>query len=165
MMIYDLACPQGHRFEGWFGSSGEYEDQQGEGLIACPQCGSIEIEKAPMAPAVGAKGNRSGSAMVPRDIDSQNEGRGDGDAVSGGSIPLVVAKALDALAKVQAKALESSEYVGEKFAEQSRAIHYGEREEATIHGKASDKERQELVDEGITVMPLLAPFVPPEDVN
>ena len=155
MIVYDLSCAHGHRFEGWFGSSGEYADQVAEGLIACPQCGSVEIGKAPMAPAVGRKGNQQ--AVAPR---SQ-----DGDAVSGGAIPAEVAKALDALAKVQAKALETSEYVGNRFAEESRAIHYGEREAATIHGKATEKERRELVEEGITVAPLLAPFVPPDEVN
>lgn len=152
MIVYDLACPDGHRFEGWFGSSSDYEDQLGSELIACPQCGSVAIGKAPMAPSVGRKG---GSAEV----------REPADAVSGGAIPAEVAKALDNLAKVQAKALENSEYVGEKFAETSRAMHYGERESATIHGKATETERRELVEEGIAVAPLLAPFVPPDEVN
>ncbi|MEC8179853.1 MAG: DUF1178 family protein, partial [Pseudomonadota bacterium] len=57
MIVFDLSCDNGHRFEGWFRSSSDYEDQGARGLIACPHCGSGEVGKAPMAPAVPAKGN------------------------------------------------------------------------------------------------------------
>ena len=57
MIVYDLICDHGHRFEGWFGSSGDYAEQRERGLVSCPQCGSGEVTKAPMAPAVPAKGN------------------------------------------------------------------------------------------------------------
>ena len=57
MIVFDLSCDFGHRFEGWFGSSDDFADQQNRGLIACPECGSSQVEKAPMAPAVPAKAN------------------------------------------------------------------------------------------------------------
>ena len=60
MIVFDLQCtPEGHRFEGWFGSSGDYADQQARGLLACPVCGSAAVGKAVMAPAVGRKGNQA----------------------------------------------------------------------------------------------------------
>lgn len=153
MIVFDLTCHAGHRFEGWFGSSDEFADQIAEDLIACPQCGSVAVSKAPMAPAVGTKANRQAPGLISR------------DSVSGATVSSKVAKAIRALAKAQAKALEKSKYVGEKFADESRAMHYGEKKAAIIHGKASEDERRELLDEGITVAPLLAPFVPPEDIN
>ena len=69
------------------------------------------------------------------------------------------------LAEVQAKALESSTWVGDAFAERSRAMHYGERDAEPIHGQATRDEAKELLEEGITVAPLLFPVVPPEERN
>ena len=69
------------------------------------------------------------------------------------------------LAALQAEALRQSTWVGDKFADQSRAIHYGERAESPIHGQASLAEAQALIEEGIAVMPLPFPVTPPEDLN
>lgn len=155
MIVFDLCCSAGHRFEGWFGSSDEFASQQAKGLVTCPDCGSPEIAKAPMAPAVPRKGNR----MAAREI-------GAGPVpVAGGSPPPEVAQALHKLAEMQAEALKSSKWVGEKFAEESRAIHYGEREAETIHGKATPKEAKELLEEGIKVAPLPFPIAPPDELN
>jgi hypothetical protein len=66
---------------------------------------------------------------------------------------------------MQAEALKSSKYVGENFAEQSRAMHYGERDPETIHGKATPKEAKALVEEGVPIAPLPFPVTPPEDLN
>ena len=74
-------------------------------------------------------------------------------------------KAMEKLAKAQAKALEKSTYVGEDFAAQSREMHYGERDEAPIHGQASLEEAKALVDEGVPVAPLPFPVAPPEKLN
>lgn len=155
MIVYDLCCDTGHRFEGWFGSSGEFASQQARGLIACPHCGSPQVVKAPMAPAVPRKGNRA----------TIREGEGKSAPVAGGAPPPEVAQALQKLAEMQADALKSSKWVGEKFAEESRAIHYGEREAETIHGKATPKEAKELLDEGIKVAPLPFPIAPPDELN
>jgi hypothetical protein len=150
MIVFDLSCASGHRFEGWFGSSADYASQRERGLVACPQCGSDAIEKAPMAPAVPMKGNR------------QVENR---QHVAGGALPPEAAAMLRKLAEVQAEALKNSTWVGDAFAEQSRAIHYGEREGVAIHGQASPDEARALLDEGITVMPLLFPVAAPDELN
>ena len=150
MIVYDLCCADGHRFEGWFGSSGDYASQRERGLVDCPQCGSVAVDKAPMAPAVPMKGNRRIETKQP---------------VAGGALPPEAAAMLTKLAEVQAEALKSSTWVGEAFAEQSRAIHYGERDAAAIHGQASPDEAKALLDEGITVMPLLFPVAAPDELN
>ena len=150
MIVFDLSCAAGHRFEGWFGSSADYAAQRERGLVACPQCGSGEVGKAPMAPAVPRKGNR----QVERT-----------QSVAGGSLPPEAVAMLENLAEMQAEALKSSTWVGDAFAERSRAIHYGEREAEAIHGQASADQAKALLDEGITVMPLLFPVAAPDELN
>lgn len=150
MIVFDLACADGHRFEGWFASSGAFAEQQASGLVACPHCGSSAVDKAPMAPAVPAKGNRRPAG--PR------------HAASNG-LPPEVAKAMQALADAQSQALKNSTWVGTDFAEQSRAMHYGERELAVIHGQATRDEAKSLVEEGVPIAPLPFPVAPPGEVN
>lgn len=152
MIVFDLACAQGHRFEGWFASSQGFADQQARGLVTCPDCGSAEVAKAPMAPAVAAKGNTKAAAPERK-------------VPVTGKLPAEVAKAMQALAEAQARALKDSTWVGDKFAEQSRAMHYGERDQATIHGQATRDEAAALIDEGITVSPLPFPVAPPDELN
>jgi len=65
MIVFDLKCGQGHVFEAWFGSSAAWEGQRAAGLVACPMCGSAEVEKAVMAPNVGAKGNQAPAVAAP----------------------------------------------------------------------------------------------------
>ena len=162
MIVYDLHCDYGHRFEGWFGSSTDYEDQCERGLVACPECGSAEIGKAPMAPAVPAKSNSRPSASEPPALAPEETEARD---VSNRPVPPEVSRALEALAKAQARALEKSTWVGADFAKRSREMHYGERESAPIHGQASLEEAEALVDEGVSVAPLPFPVAPPDDVN
>src|SRR5688572_3711731 len=136
MIVFDLCCADGHRFEGWFGSSEDFAAQQARGLVACPNCGSAEVAKAPMAPAVPRKGNQRTDAKQP---------------VAGGALPPEAAEMLSKLAKMQAEALKSSTWVGEQFAEHSRKMHYGERDPQAIHGQATPDEARALVEEGITI--------------
>jgi hypothetical protein len=150
MIVFDLACAGGHRFEGWFGSSDAFGDQRARGLVTCPQCGSAEVEKAPMAPAVPAKGNARSETAT--------------QSVAG-KMPPEVAKAIQALASAQANALKTTTWVGERFAVESRAMHYGERDHATIHGQATAEQAMALADEGIAVSPLPFPVAPPDEVN
>lgn len=154
MIVFDLCCPEGHRFEGWFGSSEDFAGQQARGLVECPQCGATEIAKAPMAPAVPRKGNQKVPKTKP-----------EAALAAGGGPPPEVAQALEKLAQMQAEALKSSKYVGDNFAEQSRAMHYGDREAETIHGKASPREAKALADEGVPIAPLPFPVKPPEELN
>lgn len=154
MIVFDLSCEDGHRFEGWFASSADYAAQQDGGLVSCPQCGSMAVEKAPMAPAVPRKGNQQ--VVLPP------EGK---QALARVPMPPQLVNALQQLAQVQARALADSQWVGDRFAEESRAMHYGEREAATIHGQATADQALELLEEGIPVASLPFPVAPPEDIN
>jgi hypothetical protein len=138
MIIFDLKCaPQGHVFEAWFGSTGDYEAQRARGLVACPICGADEVDKAPMAPNIPAKGGA----------------------------PEAVKAALADMAAAQKKMLAGSDFVGDKFADEARAIHLGESEARAIHGQATPQEAEDLRDEGIPVAPLPFPVPPPETEN
>jgi hypothetical protein len=155
MIVYDLACHDGHRFEGWFGSSADFDDQRARGLLACPHCGSDAVTKAPMAPAVPAKGNSRQEVLPPEAPRS----------MANTPMPPEMQKAFKALAKAQAEALKNSTWVGDKFAEETRKMHYGERDEAPIHGQASLAEAKALIEEGVPVAPLPFPVAPPDKLN
>lgn len=145
MIVFDLKCGGDHVFEAWFKSSDAYEEQRGQRLIACPLCGDTAVGKAVMAPAVAAKGNQVAERPA---------------------APAEALKAaLAAVAALQAKQLETSQWVGTAFAEKARAMHQGEAPEAPIHGQASLDEARALVEEGVPVAPLLVPIVPPEARN
>lgn len=160
MIVFDLNCKDGHRFEGWFGSSADYEDQRTRGLLACPFCGSGEVSKAPMAPAVPVKGNSRQEVLAPA-----APAQAPNQVMANAPMPPQVEKALAALARAQAGALKHSTWVGDKFAEETRKMHYGERDEAPIHGQASLAEAKALIEEGVPVAPLPFPVAPPEKLN
>lgn len=158
MIVFDLQCePIGHRFEGWFGSSADYEDQRARGLVACPSCGSADVGKAVMAPNVGRKGNQMPAPATRQEPTAQ--------AVANTTLPPEAVAMLKAVAAMQAEAIKSSTWVGGNFAEDARAMHYGEKDVGAIHGQATLAEARELIDEGIPVAPLLIPVVPPEEAN
>ena len=142
MIVFDLKCGRAHVFEAWFGSSADYEDQRARGLVECPLCGDDTIDKAVMAPAVGAKGNR---------VDAPP--------------PAAIKAAMAALAAAQAKALVGSQWVGTAFAGRARAMHAGEEDPAPIHGQATIAQAKEMIDEGAPVAPLPLPVIPPEACN
>ena len=112
MIVFDLKCGSGHVFEAWFGSSAAYEEQQAGGLVECPLCGSREVGKAVMAPNVAAKGN----ARAPDPV----------QAPASEPSPEMVKAAMAAIAQVQAKMLENSEWVGVAFTDRARAMHNGD---------------------------------------
>ncbi|WP_423142507.1 DUF1178 family protein [Parablastomonas sp. CN1-191] len=151
MIVFDLECRDGlHRFEGWFASSADFASQSEGDLIVCPVCGSTQVAKAPMAPAVGRKGNKAVTAAAKA-------------AVSAAAGPR--AEEIRALAAMQASVLKGSRWVGGDFADVSRAMHYGEREAEVVHGEATPREARDLLEEGVTVMPLPFPVAPPDKVN
>lgn len=155
MIVFDLICqPAGHRFEGWFASSEAFVEQQRRGLVDCPHCGSVSVAKAPMAPAVPKKGNQASVPAQPAQA---------AQVVSG--LPPEALAVMEKLAQMQAEALKQSRWVGDDFAETSRAIHYGEREAEAIHGQATLEQAKELLEEGVSVMPLPFPVVPPDQAN
>ncbi|HYI39759.1 MAG TPA: DUF1178 family protein [Allosphingosinicella sp.] len=152
MIIFDLRCaPQGHVFEAWFASSSAFQEQQGRGLVACPLCGSADVAKAPMAPAVGAKGNKAPASAPP------------GSLFAGA--PGEVKEMLAAAAAFQKTLLAGSEGVGPRFAAEARAIHLGEADNRAIHGEATRAEAESLIDEGVAIAPLPFPMVPPGEEN
>ncbi|HEY0116431.1 MAG TPA: DUF1178 family protein [Allosphingosinicella sp.] len=149
MIIFDLRClPSGHVFEAWFGSSQDYEDQQARGLVSCPLCGAAEVEKAPMAPAVPKKGAAGASSP---DLFSSD--------------PRTVKQMLGALAAMQRRMIDKSDWVGDRFASEARAIHLGEADARSIHGRATREDAQSLAEDGIPVAPLLFPVAPPGEEN
>lgn len=140
MIVFDLRCSGGHVFEAWFASSAAFEAQASARQVRCPVCDDAAVAKALMAPNIPAKTNRAAPAPPPQQ-----------------------AKALlKAIASAQAKALEQSEWVGPAFADRARAMHDGEETPATIHGQATPAEAKALIDDGVPVLPLLLPVVPPQ---
>lgn len=161
MIVFDLKCDgMGHVFEAWFGSSADYEDQRARGLLSCPICGDMAVSKAVMAPAVAPKGNRG--APVPAPV--QDDAAGAAPVMTGEHVAKVRA-VMEAMAQAQDKALEGSTWVGRAFAEQARAMHYGEQDHATIHGEVAPDEARALLSEGVSVAPLPFPVIPPKAKN
>ncbi|WP_299326577.1 DUF1178 family protein [Parasphingopyxis sp.] len=158
MIVFDLQCGDNHVFEAWFGSSADYEEQREKGLVSCPICGSGDISKALMAPAVGTKGNRKkdGSGVAGDKAVSVSNTNPD---------PAQMKAVLESLAKEQAKALENSDYVGDKFADEARAMHDGEIDERPIHGQTTIEDAKSLVEDGVPVAPLPLPVRPPKSDN
>lgn len=146
MIRYALVCSDEHRFEAWFSSSSDYDRQAASGLVECPECGSIEVRKQIMAPAVSTGRKREVMA-----------GGGPGPAPD-----------LETIArKVQAHIRNNFDYVGETFAAEARAIHSGEAPERLIYGETTPEESARLEEDGIPCTPLPAPFapVPPKKAN
>ena len=136
MIVFDLRCAEGcATFEGWFDSSFDYEQQSKRGLVQCPYCGTGEVQKAPMAPRVGRS-----EESAPRE-------------------------AIAALAAIQAKMLSKSEWVGKDLPETARAMHLGEIEPRAVHGQASAEDARSLIEEGVPILPLPLPVVPPGQVK
>ena len=130
MIKYKLCCDSDHEFEGWFRDSADFDTQAQSGLIECPVCGSAEVRKAIMAPAVARRGGSRGERFsdVKRDI---------GKAVE----------------RARAYVEKNFDYVGDRFPEEARKIHYGEVAERGIYGEATGKEVRDLVNEGVPVAP------------
>lgn len=154
MIAFDLNCSNGHRFEGWFASSEDYSKQQSAGLLACPVCNDITVQKALSVPHVPKKGNQR-SVSVPIAAEPPKT-----DA-----LPPVVVELVQKLAVAQTEMLKQSQWVGGQFAETARAIHYGEEADRIIHGETSAEEAKALMEEGVPVAPLLFPVVPPSAKN
>ncbi|MCJ2177825.1 DUF1178 family protein [Novosphingobium album (ex Hu et al. 2023)] len=173
MIVYDLECRSGpHRFEGWFKSSDDFARQQERGFLSCPACGSTDVHKAVQAPRLGRKGNQLAEAQAARREVTEEAVPAVQASAAPPSAPMAnvplppqAVELMHKLARLQAEALKESRYVGESFAEDARAMHYGEREVETIHGQATADEAQELLEEGIAVMPLPFPITPPDKAN
>lgn len=150
MIVFDLKCGETHVFEAWFDSSADYESQKARGLVSCPMCGSEDVDKAVMAPAVSPKGNRTVTAAE-RQAETAR------------------------LQALRADVEANCDYVGRNFATEARARHQAAEESADdqrgdpgkpgalpttrgIYGEASLAEAVDLISDGIPVTPL--PFRP-----
>lgn len=129
VIVYNLRCKDGHEFEGWFQSSDAFEQQAKSKKLVCPVCESRKVEKALMAPAVAGTKKSAPSAGELRQMRQFMTG-------------------------LRKYVQENAEYVGPKFPEEARKIHYGETEERHIYGEASLEEVKELVEEGVDIAPL-----------
>ncbi len=164
MIKYSVQCKQGHGFEAWFQNSAAFDTQTKRGLVTCPDCGSTKVTKALMAPNVSpstrTKGARSSRAVV--DVGSEAAPAAEAVpavAAAGVTIPREVA---DMLRKIRREVEAKAEYVGPKFAEDARKIHYDEAPARGIYGEASVDDVKALHEEGIDFLPLP---VLPEDRN
>lgn len=134
MIRYSVKCENAHEFEGWFSSSDDFDSQIKRGFLTCPSCDSAKIEKSLMAPSLATARRKQASRELIID-EAQKK---------------ALAQVKSAIDTIKA----NSEDVGERFPEEARKIHYGESEERGIIGQASLKETKELLEEGISVLPL-----------
>ena len=134
MILFALRCAADHEFEGWFRDGASFDRQSAAGKIACPQCGDTAVSKAPMAPRVAR--SRSGETPSPKRV-------------------------REALQELRRHIESNCDYVGERFAEEARRIHYGERDPRGIYGEASADDARDLAEEGIEVKRV--PWLPTTD--
>lgn len=153
MVIYDLICSENHEFEGWFKSAEDFKEQQGNGLLECPYCGCLEVNKKLAAPKVGKKSNATSSAA------SQAM------TVGAGTSPEKFAELQAMLGKVHDFVEQNFEDVGDQFAEEAISIHRGESDKENIRGTATAEQVKELADEGVATLPLPPKPIDKEKLN
>ncbi|MGI9403323.1 MAG: DUF1178 family protein [Hyphomicrobium sp.] len=141
MIKYRLRCTCAHEFEAWFQSSAAYDGQVAAEQVACPHCGSHDVDKAIMTPNVAARGdwqeNSRPTAAMPAELSQL-------------------------VRDIRQLLIKNAEYVGTRFVQEARKIHYQEAKARGIYGQASGEEARALVDEGIDILALPAL---PEDAN
>ena len=150
MIKYALACAHGHAFEGWFASSDAFDEQAERGLVECPICGSTEVRKQIMAPAVATRETRA-----PEAAGKPVAGNEEASTPANWPSPKDMAKLAEAAAKVRAHISKTYSYVGDKFADEARAMNDGEKDQAPIYGEATPAEAKALIEEGAS------PLCPP----
>ncbi len=144
MIIFDLACGQGHRFEGWFASAADFASQSEQGLVRCPVCDSAEVGRRPSAVAFHSS-PPARSVAEPLPVAGQPEER---HPVTHALPAEIVALQRELLSKMR-KFVRETEDVGSRFADEARKIHYEESEQRNIRGRATLQEAEELREEGI----------------
>lgn len=152
MIVFDLHCKDGHRFEGWFGSAKDFASQKKRGLLSCPACGDSTIEKGLSAPRLNM-GAQEPTKQLPAPVQKTPDMEGkDAFAVA----QILYSRMLDEI-------LTKSEDVGAKFPEEARKIYYKESPDRAIRGQATQDEHEALVDEGIPVARF--PVIPTDRLN
>jgi hypothetical protein len=145
MIRYALVCDKAHEFEGWFKNAAEFDRQLARKRLECPECGSAKIGKALMAPAVAGAAPAPSTEVVPVAAPDPRK-----------------AAVVEALREMRRLVTENADYVGNRFPEEARKIHYKEAEPRGIYGEATLEEAKGLAEEGIGFHPLP---VLPEDRN
>ncbi len=164
MISFDLRCTNEHVFEAWFKDSQAWEDQAKAGEVACPVCGDVRVAKALMAPNIGARSNRAARRAPEAAEPSVTPPAGPSPSATPSATPGPQARAgmfLHAMREMRRRVEQNCEYVGEKFSEEVRKIHYGEAEHRNLYGEASEEEARMLDEEGIEVSRI--PWVPRDD--
>jgi hypothetical protein len=151
MIRFSLKCPDGHVFESWFKSTDAFESLRKSDMVTCPECGAAAHDKALMAPNVRAARDSATDQPV-------SDVQADMHALAAPS-----SDAEAALKELRRKVQDNSEYVGERFADEARAIHLGDAPERSIYGETSRDEARKLIEDGVPVAPL--PFVPTRKTN
>ena len=169
MIRYALNCDQGHAFDSWFANSAAYDKQAKRGLIACPICGSLKVEKAIMAPRLAANIAQAETAD-PRPPTPPTPP----PPLQPAPMPPIPPKTPVAMMSSAERELrhklkelrdhitKHAHYVGQRFPEEARKIHYGEVEHRSIYGEASPEDAKQVHEEGIEFHPL--PILP-DDKN
>lgn len=147
MIVYDLECGGGHRFEGWFASKNEFAAQSERGLVSCPKCGEQEVRRIPSVTRFNS------GAIEPQEKPRPQP------AEFAGKDPTAIAQIL--YSRFVDEMLQKSEDVGRAFPEEARRIHNQEAPARSIRGQATNEEHAQLLDEGIAVLRLP---VPPRDL-
>lgn len=167
MIRYALNCNQGHTFESWFANSAAYDKQAKRGLVACPVCGSMKVEKAIMAPNLGQAGTAAGPRPATSTPAAPTPPPALQPAPTPPKTPVAMMSAAEREIRHKLKELrdhitKNAHYVGPRFPEEARKIHYGEAEHRSIYGEASAEDAKQLHEEGIEFHPL--PILP-DDKN
>lgn len=152
MIRYALACSEGHSFESWFQDSAAFDKQAKQKLVTCPICGSAKVEKAIMSPRLAGTRKRS-KARVPAPARATDK------------TPVAMMSPQEQELRTKLKELrehltKNADYVGQRFPEEARKMHYGEIDHRSIYGEASPDEAKKLHEEGIEFHPL--PILPDE---
>ena len=145
MIRYRLSCSDRHEFDAWFRSSTAFDEQAGARQVTCPECGSHDVEKTLMAPSVKTSRSQEKAAKQKRRMASLRQ-----------------PELTEMMRKIRDHVRENADYVGDKFADEARKIHYEEAETRGIYGEATLDEAEALREEGIAFQPLP---VLPEDKN
>ena len=160
MIRYSLVCERKHDFEIWFKNSADYDRQVKRGLVTCPECGSAEVEKALMAPALG----RGAKKDVPAPM-AEATPPAEAPVPVENKTPVAMISPQEQEFRAKLKELrdhltKNADNVGTKFPEEARKMHYGESEHRSIYGEATPQEAKELLEEGVELHPL--PVLPDE---
>lgn len=151
MILYNLKCSQNHSFEGWFKDSRTFDKQAKRGEIACPICSDNAIRKDIMAPRISSRTRKKG---LEYETTVQGTNKHTGDRYSDKyrkRASKITQEILEAADKLQKHVEENCENVGENFANEARAIYYGDAEERGIYGEATSSEVEDLVEENIPI--------------